>query len=163
MIFSYTQRGDPYTVDLERLPDGTYRAVIGGEVISFRALEAQNGGTILVMGGERVTAHVVRAGTDRHVALGGEVYVLGQPQMRGSTAAKRGGAASGDLTAQMPGQVREIMAAAGDPVTRGQTILLLEAMKMEIKVTAPIDGTLTRLLVKVGEVVERGQRLAEIG
>ncbi|MBK8035170.1 MAG: acetyl-CoA carboxylase biotin carboxyl carrier protein subunit [Chloroflexi bacterium] len=63
----------------------------------------------------------------------------------------------------MPGQVRELLAAEGDAVERGQPILLLEAMKMEIRVTAPIAGTVKRLLVKAGDVVERGQRLAEIG
>ena len=47
-------------------------------------------------------------------------------------------------------------------VDRGQPLLLQEAMKMEIRVTAPVAGTVKRLLVKVGDVVERGQRLAEI-
>lgn len=161
MIASYVYNGVTYTVEVERLPDGAYRAVIDGQAIPFRALPTPTGGTILVIGDERVTTHVVRAGNERHVAVGGDAYALSLPERRGS---KRGGssAGGGDLAAQMPGQVREIMAAEGDVVQRGQPILLLEAMKMEIRVTAPADGTLKRLLVKVGDVVERGQRLAEI-
>ncbi len=115
-----------------------------------------------MLGEERLTTHVVRAGNERHIAVGGAAYTLTLPETRGS---KRGaaGAGGGDLTAHMPGQVREIMVAEGATVDRGQPILLLEAMKMEIRVTAPLAGTVKRLLVSVGDVVERGQRLAEIG
>ncbi|MBC7812830.1 MAG: acetyl-CoA carboxylase biotin carboxyl carrier protein subunit, partial [Burkholderiales bacterium] len=70
--------------------------------------------------------------------------------------------AGGDLTAQMPGLVREVLVSEGDTVERGQTLLILEAMKMEIRVSAPTDGVVKRLLVAVGDVVERGQRLAEL-
>ncbi len=162
MIASYVYQGTTYTVVLERLSEGTYRAQIDGEVIPVRTSAAPNGGTILVIGEERSTTHVVRAGNERHVAVGGDTYTLTVPETRG---AKRGGAGAGggDLTAHMPGQVREIMVAEGEAVERGQTLLLLEAMKMEIRVTAPVAGTVKRLLVKVGDVVDRGQRLTEIG
>ena len=62
----------------------------------------------------------------------------------------------------MPGQVRELLVTAGETVTRGQTLLLLEAMKMEIRITAPSDGRVKRLLVAAGDVVDRGQRLVEM-
>jgi len=66
------------------------------------------------------------------------------------------------LTAQMPGQVRALLVAKGDSVTRGQTLVILEAMKMEIRVAAPSDGKISRVNVQQGEVVERGQTLVEI-
>ena len=62
----------------------------------------------------------------------------------------------------MPGQVREVFVRAGDAVKSGQTLLLLEAMKMEIRVSAPADGRVKRLLVQAGDVVDRGQRLVEM-
>jgi pyruvate carboxylase subunit B len=62
----------------------------------------------------------------------------------------------------MPGQVRAVNVQAGDPVTKGQTLLLLEAMKMEIRVQAPMDGVVKRLIVKQGQTVEREQVLIEI-
>jgi biotin carboxyl carrier protein len=58
--------------------------------------------------------------------------------------------------------VREVLVAEGDTVQRGQTLVILEAMKMEIRVAAPGDGQVRRLLVRQGDVVERGQRLVEI-
>jgi biotin carboxyl carrier protein len=62
----------------------------------------------------------------------------------------------------MPGQVIAVPVAAGDAVSRGQTLIVLEAMKMELRVAAPHDGTVEKVLVSVGEVVERGQPLAEV-
>ncbi len=70
---------------------------------------------------------------------------------------------SGGLTATMPGQVQSVLVSAGDTVTRGQVLVILEAMKMEIKVAAPADGVVKRVWVSVGDVVERGQGLIEIG
>jgi biotin carboxyl carrier protein len=59
--------------------------------------------------------------------------------------------------------VREVLVQAGETVTRGQTLLLLEAMKMEIRVTAPADGQVRQVLVEAGAVLDRGQRLVELG
>jgi biotin carboxyl carrier protein len=67
--------------------------------------------------------------------------------------------AAGELTAPMPGQVRAVNISEGDVVTKGQTLLLLEAMKMEIKVQAPRDGVVISIQVKQGQTVEREQLL----
>jgi biotin carboxyl carrier protein len=62
----------------------------------------------------------------------------------------------------MPGQVLSISAATGAVVEAGETVITLEAMKMEHAVVAPQDGTVTDLFVRVGEQVTRGQRLAVV-
>jgi biotin carboxyl carrier protein len=51
---------------------------------------------------------------------------------------------------------------AGDAVTKGQTLLVIEAMKMEIRIQAPMDGVVKTLSVKQGQIVEREQVLVEI-
>jgi biotin carboxyl carrier protein len=70
--------------------------------------------------------------------------------------------AAGELTAPMPGQVRAVNVSEGDAVTKGQTLLLLEAMKMEIRVQAPRDGVVKKLFVQQGQTVDREQMLIEI-
>ena len=62
----------------------------------------------------------------------------------------------------MPGQVRAVNVSEGDSVTKGQTLLVLEAMKMEIRIQSPMDGAVKKLLVKHGQTVEREQMLIEI-
>jgi biotin carboxyl carrier protein len=73
------------------------------------------------------------------------------------------GAHAEDLISPMPGTVRRTFVAAGDRVTRGQLLLVLEAMKMEHSIRAPRDGVVRRLLVREGQMVEAGVELAEIG
>ncbi|MFC8454033.1 biotin carboxylase N-terminal domain-containing protein [Kitasatospora sp. NPDC057223] len=68
----------------------------------------------------------------------------------------------GALLAPMPGIVVRTAAAAGEAVTAGQPLLWLEAMKMEHRVTAPVDGTLTELRVAPGQQVELGALLAVV-
>ncbi|MFF2630412.1 acetyl/propionyl/methylcrotonyl-CoA carboxylase subunit alpha [Kitasatospora griseola] len=70
--------------------------------------------------------------------------------------------APGTLLAPMPGTVVRIAAEPGRPVTAGQPLLWLEAMKMEHQVTAPADGLLAELPVAVGQQVETGAVLAVV-
>ncbi|MFG3229310.1 acetyl/propionyl/methylcrotonyl-CoA carboxylase subunit alpha [Kitasatospora sp. NPDC048194] len=68
----------------------------------------------------------------------------------------------GALLAPMPGTVLRTSAAVGDAVTAGQPLLVLEAMKMEHRVTAPADGVLVELLAAPGRQVELGTLLAVV-
>ena len=67
------------------------------------------------------------------------------------------------VQAQMPGKVIRLLAQAGDHIEAGDGILVLEAMKMEMPVTAPAKGTITDISVGAGEQVASGQVLAHIG
>ncbi len=69
---------------------------------------------------------------------------------------------AGSLLAPMPGAVVRVAAAVGARVTAGQPLVVLEAMKMEHTVAAPIDGVLTALHVQPGDQVESGQALAVV-
>jgi len=69
--------------------------------------------------------------------------------------------AGGEVAAPMPGLVIAAQAVADRQVRRGDLLFVVEAMKMELRVEAPADGRVTRVLASVGQQVERGQRLAE--
>ena len=71
------------------------------------------------------------------------------------------GAAGGEVAAPMPGMVIAAQAVADRHVRRGDLLFVVEAMKMELRVEAPADGKVTRVLASVGQQVERGERLAE--
>lgn len=72
-------------------------------------------------------------------------------------------ARSTEVTAQMPGIVLKIVAKPGDQLKSGDTVLVLEAMKMEVAVAAPTNGTVGDVLVNEGQQVANGQKLATIG
>jgi len=67
-----------------------------------------------------------------------------------------------DIIAPMPGRVGQIMVEAGGSVQRGQTVIILESMKMEIEITAQRDGVVKRVPVEVGGQVDKGMRLLEL-
>ena len=68
-----------------------------------------------------------------------------------------------ELRAEMVANVWKVVAAEGDAVHDGDTIVILESMKMEIPVLAESDGTLTTLAVAEGQVVQEGDLIAVIG
>jgi acetyl/propionyl-CoA carboxylase alpha subunit len=70
-------------------------------------------------------------------------------------------AAASEVAAPMPGVVIAAHARPDQPVRRGDLLFVVEAMKMELRVEAPVDGTVKKVLASVGQQVERGQRLAE--
>ena len=74
--------------------------------------------------------------------------------------AAAGAAGSVEVTASVPGKVFKIEANAGASVKAGDSIIILEAMKMEIPVVAPEDGTVASINVAVGDAVESGDVLA---
>lgn len=158
----YQSGGVSYAVTLEPLSGGTYRVLIGEREVIVAAQPVE-GGWLLSLDGSQIMVYAAVCGSERFLALDGESYTLNIPEARRrSSMASAGGANEIFLTAQMPGQVREIYVQAGETVTRRQTLLLLEAMKMEIRVVAPADGLVRRVLVEAGEIVERGQRLVEL-
>jgi 3-methylcrotonyl-CoA carboxylase alpha subunit len=71
-------------------------------------------------------------------------------------------APSGRLTAPMPGRIVQLHVARGDKVKRGDTLLVLEAMKMEHSILAPADGVVESLDYVVGDLVEEGVALLSL-
>ncbi|QDV13166.1 2-oxoglutarate carboxylase large subunit [Rosistilla oblonga] len=100
------------------------------------------------------------------VTVGGKVYrVAIKPESGGSTttsSAANGSTSSTDITSQMPGSVFKQLVQPGQRVREGESILILEAMKMEMEVASPIDGTVATVNVQVGDQVATGQVLATV-
>jgi acetyl-CoA carboxylase biotin carboxyl carrier protein len=67
-----------------------------------------------------------------------------------------------EIRAEMVANVWKVVASAGDPVAEGDTLVILESMKMEIPVVAETGGTLSRLAVTEGDVVQEGDLIALI-
>ncbi|MEU8072044.1 MULTISPECIES: biotin/lipoyl-binding carrier protein [unclassified Micromonospora] len=68
-----------------------------------------------------------------------------------------------EIRAEMVANVWKVVVSAGDTVSEGDTLVILESMKMEIPVVAESDGVVRRLAVNEGDVVQDGDLIAEIG
>lgn len=93
----------------------------------------------------------------------GSILVGGSTSSYGMTptAAKAPATSANALTAPIAGTVVKVLIEAGAEVKSGDTLLVLEAMKMETEVTAPKDGTIASVDVAVGDPVQGGQVLIE--
>jgi acetyl/propionyl-CoA carboxylase alpha subunit len=146
------ERGETTTDFIERNLRDWKETEVGGQRSEVREQWTENGEPWDRTDGFRLGMEPVASDQS---AVGGR-----QQAVRRAT--KRAGNAD-TLSAAMPAQVRGVLVAEGDAVDRGQTLVLLEAMKMEIRVAAPHAGKVKRVLVTVGDVVERGQKLVELG
>jgi biotin carboxyl carrier protein len=115
-------------------------------------------GEIIVRDGTRVDRlYAVTAGTTTWVFHRGIVYEVVEPG-RG----RRRPGAHESLTAPMPATVIQVNATAGAEVHRGDILLLLEAMKMELPVRAPVDGRVLIVNCRAGDLVQPGALLIEL-
>ena len=142
-------------------PESASEGVVGGS-------DPAGEGVAVVHGWSRERIDVewngIRSGY-RITRAGGEVHLTGS---RGTVTARivprfavpgRSASVGGGLAAPMPGKVLEVSVEPGQRVEAGRVLVVLEAMKMEHRVTAPADGTVTAVLVAVGDQVATGAEL----
>ncbi|MCX7169723.1 MAG: 3-methylcrotonyl-CoA carboxylase, partial [Proteobacteria bacterium] len=136
-----------------------YGLTLDGQTTLVSGELGENGNLRADLGGTRIAATVVAAGERRHTFLHGRAYIFAciDPLYH----AGEGGGAEGGLVAPMPGKVIALIASAGEKVEKGAALLILEAMKMEHTITAPVAGTLKRFLFEVGDQVVDGAELVE--
>ena len=145
---------------------GRYRLTIGGEVREVDARRTAPGIYSLLIDG---VSHVVDV-TDRDgryvVGVAGETYVIQVEEEARYVIRTRGGATVGagpqTLTAPLPGKVTHVPVKAGDRVAAGDTLLVIEAMKMENELKAAARGTVAEVRVQPGQTVNAGDVLVVI-
>jgi len=149
---------DTKTIELNPSGDN-FVAVIDGKTVTVQIIRAVNGRIDLLVDGQRVTAHVSSDMAKRWVTVDGQTLMLTK-----TSGAKQGVRHdhAGGLIAPMPGQIRSVSVSVGDAVKKGQTLLTMEAMKMEIRIQALKDGVVKSVSVKQGQTVEREQILVEV-
>jgi biotin carboxyl carrier protein len=126
----------------DRMPDGLWRLALIDPVGVMHLVDA------------------VADGGDVWTAIDGVVQVVAGPaagpRRRGRAAAAHG------LEAPMPATVTRVVASIGQRVAAGDVLVLLEAMKMELAIRAPRDGTVARIACEAGAIVQPGVSLVEL-
>jgi biotin carboxyl carrier protein len=139
-----TVDGVTYPIDLRAIDEATFSLLIDN--VSLEALVETSNGEIQVL-------------------LRGRLYPVQVEDERVSRLSRSGGglhAGSGEVTLKspMPGLIVSIAVTEGQAVKKGQTVVVLESMKMENELKAPRDGTIASIKVSPRQSVEQGQPLA---
>jgi biotin carboxyl carrier protein len=145
---------------------GRLNVSIGGELVDFSYEEVDKEGQVaLVMDERGYAVSVAGKDNDYHVTLAGHAYAveIEDERERAAHAAERERSKGGGvIKSVMPGVVVELCVAVGDVVEAGQSLLILEAMKMQNEIKAPSEGRVKRIFCKAGEAVSAGAKLFEL-
>lgn len=139
--------GELFPGDFEILGDGRIHFIVDGR--SYSALLRRNGEGLAEVSVEGVRSEV-SIKTERELLL--EKYGIDTAQSAGHA----------NLKSPMPGLVVRIAVTEGDSVSKGDPLLVLEAMKMENELKADSDGIISAIHTSEGEAVTKGQLLIEI-
>ena len=120
--------------------------------------EAVDDASRIVVDGVRLNKTI---GRQRSIFFEGEAYDL-SPAAKAFSSGAAGAASDGSLRAPMPGKIVATPTRPGDTVTKGQPIVVLEAMKMEHALVAPFDGVVAEVSVAVGDQVAADAVLAVV-
>ncbi len=113
--------------------------------------------------GDLLTAQAVVVGNQVQLWIDGNRHVFDLCLQSESGSAKKGAADDdGQIRSPMPGVVSEIRVTAGEAVTVGQTVAVIESMKLFIPIAATIDGAVASIERKPGDAVTAHQRLLTI-
>jgi acetyl/propionyl-CoA carboxylase alpha subunit len=152
--------GDPREVVVEETAPHEARVETGELSGSFTVVPLGPGRFRMSNGRSTWRVCVDREGARRFVTVEGFGEARLEREADGRRRARE--APEGSLASPMPGTVVKVLVAAGDDVEKGQDLLVVEAMKMEIKVSAPAAGTVRAVHAAEGDPCDAGQVLAEV-
>jgi 3-methylcrotonyl-CoA carboxylase alpha subunit len=161
----------PRTLDVEcagqRLPveaTGTshhgYRLTVEDRQLDAQLIELKDHHFSLALDGQHRHLHLFASEGHIDICLPGQRWRLTRHAR--FEAITGSGGTDGRVIAPMPGKVLEIRVAEGDTVSEGQTVAVMEAMKMELAIKAGFDGKIDRIVVATGDVIEADTLLLEV-
>lgn len=138
------------------LPDGSFRLAFPASTVHAHTAE-DSAGTRLCLDGVHHRVRVVRHGAQRVVIHAGRNHIVHPIDPLAPPPQDHAG--DDRVTAPIPARVARVLVRPGDRVAKGAPLLVLEAMKMEITLSAPIEGVIATIRHGVDEMVEEGTEL----
>jgi acetyl/propionyl-CoA carboxylase alpha subunit len=139
-----------------------YRLHLGDAVLDVDLRTGADGRAWLTLGERRVEVVMATRGDEVFVHLEGEAYALRYRHPLDRLAAQAGGGADDGIRAPMPGSIVNIAVKVGDAVSKGQTLLVMESMKMETTLIAPRDGVVAEVRYLQAQTFERDALLLSL-
>ena len=156
----YRAGEDTLTVEYQNLGDRVLCVRVGDrEPVEVSIARCGRDSIAIEIDGHRVSIPVAVDGARGFALVGGQtIELVEQPRFPDHQAIQ----VEGGCLAPMPGKITRLLVVSGAAVTRGETLVVLEAMKMEHSVRAPSDGVITELCVCVGDQVDADDLLVVV-
>jgi biotin carboxyl carrier protein len=164
MIYEVTIAEKVYRVELVRT-EQEWKCKLDGRELPLDVVSAQDGMLSLLLQGKSYEVKQETVGAESNVVVGQERFSVSVRDPRSFRSRRRSGASEQGvmkIKAPMPGKVVRILAPAGAQVEIGQSVVVIEAMKMQNELKAPKTGVVKKISVAEGAAVEAGQALAEV-
>jgi acetyl/propionyl-CoA carboxylase alpha subunit len=161
MLHAFQLGSEEYAVGLSRSKSG-YRLHHGVDSSSLHVEGGLPGSARLKLAGREFCMVIAVAGDDIHIHLDGETYHLRHRHPLERLATQGQGSAEDTIRAPMPGSIVFVAVAAGATVSRGQTLLVMESMKMETTIIAPRDGVVQKVNFDEGRSFDRDALLLSL-
>jgi len=139
-----------------------YRLHLGEHTLDIDLQTSPDGRTWLTVGPRRVEVVVATLGDEVFVHLDGEAHQLRYQHPLDRLAAQAGGSSEDQIKAPMPGSIVAVEVKAGDAVRKGQTLLVMESMKMETTIIAPRDAVIASVTFDKGQTFDRDALLLSL-
>jgi biotin carboxyl carrier protein len=139
---------------------------LNGEQIQAKLTPLNELGLFLLRQGERkLEMHLRRQRGNSIAVLASGRHMIAQVEKATSRVLGKAKTSAGDVVAPMPGIVVRMLTAEGDPVEKGQVLVVVESMKMQMEFRAPISGRVEKVAVQASSQVDKGMlmvRVAEV-
>jgi biotin carboxyl carrier protein len=143
-------------------PDVTLRIAVDGNAAEFEVVATSPGSHSVRIDGRLVTLRTATAREGTWVWCEGRAWRVADASEEARRARGRGPAGLGGVTPPMPGVVVRVLVEAGDRVAKGQALVVVSAMKMEMSLVAAYGGTVKAIRATVGANVKPGDVLVDV-
>ena len=139
-----------------------FHVTIDDEIFEIKVIKHESGCMNFAIAEKRYQAHFANDKAEHHLAMHGQTWHLLEATSSSLRKHAKTDHDMGSLTASMHGVVLDVLVKEGQTIKKGETLILLEAMKMELRISAPKDGTVKKVHCKAGQIVEQEQVLVEL-
>ena len=161
MPYRFSYLNELYEVDV-RQEEKQHVVVIGAKEYLVDEINIKDNSASFRIGDKRHNFYFARCNDKIHIALDGEYYMIGLTS--GSRYGAEGPGQKGDnvIASSMPGLLVKLSVKVGDKIKSGDTLVIVEAMKMQNELRSPVDGEVKQVNFKEGEQVDAFQTIIQI-
>lgn len=162
MEFEFTVSGKTHKISVE-LKGEHYIIDTGNTKLDVNCQSISENCISFLIGNSTYTVYIASSENKRFLSIGGEQFCIEEKEAVSEQKISAGAGPVGNtVSSLMPGQVVKINIAEGEGVEENQTLVIVEAMKMENELKAPIKGVVKKIYFSQGDLVDAGKTIVEL-